>query len=210
MIQRSAIRRTATLLFIALLCSAAPLLAQANDYVTEEEEDLIRDAQGLQARVPLYIKFLDNRIVALGLRERTAKEREQDKKDLENYEHEAKAAAKAKGDVELRAKPLNGDIYLRKTTKTELLRGYIQIVDETMDYIDDSFEQRLDVRSYVETLEKFLREQLTRFAKLETETPAEASALKATVSHSEQAIDDCEKALRKLPKTERLPADPKG
>jgi hypothetical protein len=210
---RSAIRRTTTtLLTLALLCSSAPLFAQGADYVTVEEEDLIRDAQGLQARVPLYLKFLDNRIVALGLRERTAKEREQEKKDLADYEHEAKAAASAKnkGDVELRAKPLLGDVYLRKETKTELLRGYMQIVDETMDYIDDSFEQRLDVRDYVQTLEKFLQEQLSRFARLETQTPAEVSALKATVSHSEQAIEDCQKALRSLPKTERIPANPKG
>ena len=62
---------------IAALAATALLLisvsirgqgGQGTDYVTEEEEDLIRDAQGLNLRVPLLIKFLDNRIVALGLR----------------------------------------------------------------------------------------------------------------------------------------------
>ena len=67
--------------------------SQGFDYVTDEEEDLIRDAQGPQLRVPLFLKLLDNRIVALGLRERTAKEREQAKKDLEKYEREVKEAS---------------------------------------------------------------------------------------------------------------------
>ena len=64
--------------------------AQRTDYVTEEEEDLIGDAQGLQMRVPVFLKLLDNRIVALGLRDRTPKEREQTKKDIADYERDKK------------------------------------------------------------------------------------------------------------------------
>ena len=60
---------------VAIALFLLPVGLQAQDYVTEEEEDLIRDAQGLTLRVPLLIKFQDNRIVALGLRERTPKER---------------------------------------------------------------------------------------------------------------------------------------
>jgi hypothetical protein len=86
----------------------------------------------------------------------------------------------------------------------------MQIVDETMDYIDDAYDRHEDVRQHVETLQKFLEEQLTRFRKLQTQTPAEASALKATISHSEQSIEDCRKALQTLPKTERVPVKPKG
>jgi hypothetical protein len=174
--------------------------AQGTDYVTEEEEDLIRDAQGLALRVPLLLKFLDNRIVALGLRERSAKEREQAKKDMEKYEREVKDAAKVK-DAEVRAKPVNPDVYLRKHTRAELLRGFMQITDEIMDNIDDAYDRKLPVREHVEALEKFLDEQLPRLAKLQPTTPAETSAVQAVTTHTEKAIDDCRNALKTLPKT---------
>lgn len=188
---------------VSVLCFAGVLRAQTADYVTDEEEDLIRDAQGLKDRVPLFIKLLDNRIVALGLRERTAKEREQAKKDLERYEMEVKQASKVK-DAEIRAKPLRPDVYLRNTTRTELLRGYMQIIDELMDNIDDAHDRKLQVREYVVVLEKFMSEQLPRLRKLESKTATEASAVKNAIAHSERAIEDCLQAMESLPKTERI------
>jgi hypothetical protein len=185
---------------VLLLLPGHSLKAQGFDYVTEEEEDLIRDAQSISLRVPLLLKFLDNRIVALGLRERTAKEREQAKKDLENYESEVKAASRVK-DAEVRAKPLSPDVYLRKATRPELLRGFMQIIDEAMDNMEDAHERKLPVREQVEALQKFLREQLPRLEKFQPATPSETSALKATISHTQEAIEDCEKALESLPKT---------
>src|SRR5688572_804145 len=190
----------AALAATALLLLSVSIKGQGFDYVTEEEEDLIRDAQGLTLRGPLLLKFLDNRIIALGLRERTAKEREQTKKDIAEYERELKDAAKVK-DAEVRAKPVNPDIYLRKFTRTELLRGFMQITDELMDNIDDSYDRNLPVREHVEALERFLNEQLPRFSKLHTATPAETTALKATIAHAEKAIEDCKTALKTLPKT---------
>jgi hypothetical protein len=195
-------RHVITLAAAILLCTAVTFGSQATDYVTEEEEDLIRDAQGLQTRVPAFLKFLDNRIVALGLRERTAKEREQTKKDLDNYDREVKAASRVK-DAEVRAKPVNPDVYLRKMTKPELLRGFIQITDEIKDNLDDAFDRSLPVREHVEALQKFLTEQLPRFAKFQPATSAESAALKAVISHSEAVIEECEEALKKLPKTLR-------
>jgi hypothetical protein len=155
-------------LFLAIL-----LTAQQNyDYVTPEEEDLIRDAQGLQLRVPAFLRLLDNRIVALGLRERTAKEREQTKKDIAGWEARKKEAERLKiPDIEMPAKPLNPDIYLRNTTRSELLQGYTQIIDETMDNIEDAFERKLDVREHVESLQKFVVEQLPRIKTLVAKTP---------------------------------------
>jgi len=203
MIQRSPVRR-ALITAILLACASVRLPAQGFDYVTEEEEDLIRDAQTLEMRVHLYIQLLDNRIVELGLRERTEKEREQAKKDLENYEREAKSVAKIPN-AELRAKPLKPDVYLRNTSRTELLRGYQQIIDETMDYIDDAHDRKLEVRDSIESLEKFLSEQLPRFGKLEPKTTSEASVIKSTITHSEQAVQDCRDALKTLPKTVKTP-----
>lgn len=187
-------------LLAALLVCAAHVSAQGYDYVTPEEEDLIRDAQGIEARVPLMLKLLDNRIVALGLRERTAKEREQAKKDLAKYEAEVKVASRVP-DAQVRAKPVNPDVYLRDASRSELLRGFMQIVDETMDYIEDSYDRKLDVRDEVESLEKFLSEQLPRLRTLEPKTPAESSTIKSAVAHSERALQDCRDALQTLRKT---------
>ena len=196
--------RLTTIVFSVLLLAGIALATQRTDYVTEEEEDLIRDAQGLKMRVPVYLKLLDNRILALGLRERTAREREQTKKDIAEYEREKKEIEKFKVEnAELRAKPLDPNIYLRNTPRAELLRGYMQIIDESLDNIDDAFEQHLEVREYIESLEKFASEQLPRLRKLEAKTSAESSALKATLSHSEQAIEDLRNALKTLPKTEK-------
>jgi hypothetical protein len=194
----------AALFVLTALAPAVAFLAQGIDYITVEEEDLIRDAQGLQLRVPLFLKLLDNRIVALGLRERTAREREQTKRDLAAYEADVRAAAKVK-DAEVRARPVNPDVYLRNTSRTELLRGYMQIIDETMDNIDDAYERKLQVRGQVEDLQKFLVEQLPRLNKFEAKTDAEATVIKSTIAHSERAIEDCRKALLTLPKTERNP-----
>jgi hypothetical protein len=187
-------------LFLAIL-----LTAQQNyDYVTPEEEDLIRDAQGLQLRVPAFLRLLDNRIVALGLRERTAKEREQTKKDIAGWEARKKEAERLKiPDIEMPAKPLNPDIYLRNTTRSELLQGYTQIIDETMDNIEDAFERKLDVREHVESLQKFVVEQLPRIKTLEAKTPSETAALKAAITHSESVIEEIREALKQLPKTEK-------
>ena len=70
-----------------------------------------------------------------------------------------------------------------------------------MDNIDDAYERNLPVREHVEALEKFLSEQVPRFESLQAVTPAEITALKATISHTEMAIEDCRKALKTLPKT---------
>jgi tetratricopeptide (TPR) repeat protein len=204
------IRRQLATLAAAILFfhAGVGLRSQSFDYVLDEEEDLIRDAQGLQLRVPLFLRLLDNRIVALGLRERTAKEREQVKKDIEKYEREVKEAKQVK-DAEVRARPLNPDVYLRKATKSELLRGYMQIVDEIMSNIDDAYDRKLPVREEVEALEKFLIEQLPRLSKFEPSTSAETSSIKSAISHSEEAIEDCRKALKTLPKNLKTAPAPK-
>jgi hypothetical protein len=191
-----------------LLLGGIAIAAQQVDYVTEEEEDLIRDAQGLKLRVPLLLKLLDNRIVALGLRERTAKEREQTKKDIAAYDAEKRDIDKVKAkvpDAEIRAKPVNPDVYLRDYTRAELLRGYMQIVDETMDNIDDAYDRNQDVRDHIESLQKVVTENLSRFKTFQPKNENETSALKAAIKHSEQALEDIEGALKAVPKTEKKP-----
>jgi hypothetical protein len=195
--------RTSGLLAAILACAAfAAFAAQKTDYLTEEESDLVRDAQGLQLRVPALLKLADHRLVALGLRELTAKEREQIKKDLANYEREVKEAAKVK-DAEVRAKPVNPAIYLRNYSRTELLRGYMQVIDEAMSNIDDAYDRKQEVRPAVENLEAFVRTQLPLLRKFEPKSPGETSVIKATIEHSERALSDTREALELIPKTEK-------
>lgn len=196
--------RLGALLCSILLVTGIAVAQTRTDYVTEEEEDLIRDAQGLKLRVPVYLKLLDNRIVALGLRDRTAKERDQTKKEIAEYERKKKEIEKLKIEgTELPARPVNPDIYLRNAPRAELLRGYMQIIDETMDNIEDAFEQHLDVREHIESLSRFVVEQLPKLKTFEAKTASETSALKAAIAHSEQSIQDLQEALKLIPKTEK-------
>jgi hypothetical protein len=198
---------TAILVLLVVLAVATPLPAQRVDYITDEESDLIRDAQGLELRVPALLKLADYRLVALGLRELTDKERNQIKKDIEQYETEARLAAKLKiQDIEVRAKPLNPVVYLRNFPRTELLHGYMQVIDEAMDNIDDAFDRRLEVRPSVEELQKFVRTHLPLLHKFVPKTERaerETAVIAATIEHSEQSLDTIGEALRLLPKTEK-------
>src|SRR5688572_9898488 len=182
-------------------------IAQQTDYLTEAESDLIRDAQGIELRVRALLKLADNRIVALNLRELSAKEREEIRKDIERYESEARAVAKIEG-AELRAKPVNPVVYLRNHPRSELLRGYMQVLDETMDNIDDAYIRKLEVRDAVEQLAVFVTEQLPRLKKFAPSSNLETSLIKTAIEHSEQVLADVRDALETLPKTERKALKP--
>jgi hypothetical protein len=81
----------------------------------------------------------------------------------------------------------------------------MQIIDETKDNLDDSYDRKIPVRNQVEALEKFLTEQLPRFEKFEGSTPAETDAARSVIEHSQRAIEDCQEALKTLPKTLKQP-----
>jgi hypothetical protein len=190
----------------ALLMAAAGM-AQKTDYLTESEADLVRDAQGIELRVRALLKLADNRIVALGLRELSAKEREEIRKDIERYESEAKAVKKIEG-AELRARPVNPAVYLRNYARSDLLRGFMQVLDETMDNIDDAYIRKLEVRPAVEELEAFVALQIPRFKKFSPSSPLETSLIQTVIEHSELVLADVQDALKTLPKTERRPSKP--
>src|SRR5262245_35920347 len=64
-----------------VLLGCAIAAAEKNEYFTEGEIDLIRDAQELPKRVEVCLRLADIRLVELGLKERPAKEKEKDRKD---------------------------------------------------------------------------------------------------------------------------------
>jgi hypothetical protein len=50
------------------------------EYFTEDELDLIRDAQELRYRVPTYFKLAERRLIFIGLKQQSDKEKEKEKK----------------------------------------------------------------------------------------------------------------------------------
>ena len=68
-------------LFFAGPLAAAPRI----DYLTDDELDLIRDAQELSQRLPAYFKLAEKRLVVLGVSKKDEKEIEAERKKLEQY-----------------------------------------------------------------------------------------------------------------------------
>src|SRR3954452_10889787 len=61
---------------------AAPLLATAKkEYFTEDELDMIREAQELNQRVPTYLQLAERRLVFLGIMEKSQQTIEKERKE---------------------------------------------------------------------------------------------------------------------------------
>ena len=184
-----------------LLLTSATATAQRREYFTEAELDTIRDAQGLKARVPAYFTLADKRLAALGVKEKTEKEQEQERKAQEQFDKRVRDAQKAG-----RTPPKTfetPDSYLLDFTKPELFRGYIQALDEVMSNIDDAYNRRLDVRDALEEFEKYCSEQLALLKEFQPKTDAESTAMEDAVETTERALADAQAALEIVPKTEK-------
>jgi hypothetical protein len=192
----------ALILAIAL---AAPRPAAAKDeYLTEDEIDLIRDAQELAQRVPVYLKLAEKRLAFLGLIERTEQEIEKERKVKEQAAKDAKKPPKP-GETKANAKntALEDMTYLADFTRSELLRGYAQAIDEVMNNIDDAYGRRLEVRDSLEDLEKFTRETGAVLGKFQPKNGSEQSALSEAVDKAKEANSGAKEAMSVVPKTEK-------
>src|ERR1041385_43742 len=91
------------------------------EYFTEDELDLIRDAQELNVRVPTYLKLAERRLVFLGIMEKSQEQIAKEKKEKEKREKDAKKKppsldSKANADKV----SLEDDSYLDDFTHAEL------------------------------------------------------------------------------------------
>src|ERR1019366_7798563 len=132
-----------------------------------------------------------------------AAEKEKEKKDQQQYELAVKRAG-PNGAVYVKH-PVDDLAYLNKFTHAELLRGYIQALDESMDNIDHAYSDKRDVRGPVENLEKFTRESMPILEKFEAKNDAEKTALKDALDKAKEANDGAKEALKKVPKTQKKP-----
>jgi hypothetical protein len=192
--------KVSLLLIVSL--AAAVYAAPKKEYFTEDELDLIRDAQELNMRVPTYLKLAERRLIFLGIMEKSQQEIEKERKAKEK-----RAKQEKKGPLDSRANadkaPIDDTSYLEDFSPAELLRGYIQALDEIMTNIDDAYNRKMDVRDSVEDLVKFTRDTIPLLEKFKPKNQSERAALQDAVDKANQASSDAKEALKVVPKTEK-------
>jgi len=190
---------------IALLL-ATSLFAAKKEYFTEDELDLIRDAQELSQRVPVYFKLAERRLIFLGLMEKSEKEKEKERKEREKREKEKKKA----GDTRATSNKVDPDdtSYLADFTSAELLRGYIQALEEVTTNIDDTYSRKLDVRDQLEDLERFTRETIPVLEKFKPKNDVEKRAMEDAMEKANEVKQQAVDALKSVPKTEKKRKQP--
>ena len=178
--------------------------AAADEYLTEDELDLIRDAQELSQRVPVYLKLAQKRLAFLGLIEKSKEEIEKEQKERAKREKDAKKPANpAETKANAKKVTLEDMTYLADFTRSELLRGYVQALDEVMSNIDDAFNRRLEVRDSLEDLEKFTRETMPVLQKFQPGNDGEKFALEEAADRAKEANTGAKDAMNIVPKTEK-------
>jgi hypothetical protein len=196
--------RLLPLLSLVAIIAGTPRLAAAQqhkEYFTEAEIDAIRDAQEIKLRIPVLFDLADRRLFFLGIKEKTEKQIEEDRKIREKRQKEAQKVAKAGGPKP--AEPVDPDAYLADFTKSELLRGYVEALDEAMNNIDDAYERKFDVRESLEDLEKYTRDTLPLFDKYQSKSGTEQAALLDARDKTQEALNGAREAMGTVPKTEK-------
>ena len=188
-------------LLIVLSFAASLFAAPKNEYFTEDELDLIRDAQELGQRVPVYFKLAERRLIFLGLMEKSEKEKEKERKEKEKRDKKKKKA----GDTRATANKVDPDdtSYLADFTSAELLLGYIEALDEITSNIDSAYSRKLDVRDSLEDLEKFTVETIPVLEKFKPKNDTERAAIEEAIEKAKDTQAETKEALRSVPKTEK-------
>jgi hypothetical protein len=186
---------------LAALLAASLSATPKKDYFTEDELDLIRDAQEISARVPVYFKLAERRLIFLGLMEKSAEQIEKERKEKEKRAKEQKKASDTRATAN--KAPIDDTSYLDNFTPAELLRGYTQALDEVTTNIDDAYSRKLDVRDSLEDLAKFVRETQPVLEKFKPRNAAERTAVEEAMEKAKQTAADTKEALSIVPKTEK-------
>ena len=189
-------------LFVLLSFATSLSALPKKEYFTEDELDLIRDAQEINQRVPVYFKLAERRLIFLGLMEKSQKEKEKEQKEKEKREKDNKKKA---GDTRATANKVDAEdtSYLADFTSAELLRGYIEALDEVTTNIDYAYSRKLDVRDPLEDLEKFTRETILVLEKFNPKNNSERTAMEDAIEKAKETQDQAKEALNTVPKTEK-------
>ena len=188
-------------LILAATLAISLFAAPKKEYFTEDELDLIRDAQELSARVPVYFKLAERRLVFLGIMEKSAQQIEKERKEKEKRDKEQKKSLDTRANAN--KAPVDDTAYLDNFTPAELLRGYAQALDEVTTNIDDAYSQKRDVRESLEDLAKFIKDTLPLLEKYQPKNDSARAALQEAIDKANQTATDTKEALSVVPKTEK-------
>jgi len=188
-------------LFLSVSLAMPLFPAAKKEYLTEDELDLIRDAQELSRRVPTYLQLAERRLIFLGLMEKSAEQREKERKEREKREKAQKKSVDTRATAN--KPPVDDTAYLDDFTPAELLRGYIQALDEIMTNIDDAYSRKLDVRDSLEDLVKFTGQTIPLLEKFKPKNDSDRAAMQDAIDKATQAAADAKQALSIVPKTEK-------
>lgn len=126
-------RRRLTFIALCLLPAlAAAAGAQQRDHLTEEEADLVREAQEIDKRTEVFIRAADRRLLVLA-----DPDAKQSKREEEQWGP------------------------LPRGTRLELLQDYKRLLEETMEKLDDAYERGQKNELVPKALNKF-KEAATR------------------------------------------------
>lgn len=163
----------------------------SGDYLTEEEDDHVREAQAAEARVKVFMKIADRRIKAITgatagqpatLPDKSDKHDKKDQKKIEDEEREWGP--------------------LPKASRAELLRHYARAIAECMAKLEDAYERNPKSASLPKAL-ALLRDaterqlQLLRAFSPETKNEKEVSALRDAIEEAETANKGARDGLSK-------------
>ena len=168
--------------FLGDLSGARSPLQLPGDYLTEEEDDHVREAQAAEARVKVFMKIADRRIKAIvGKPDRPDTPDEPDKK-VEGEEREWGA--------------------LPKASRGELLRHYAKAIAECMAKLEDAYERNPKSASLPKAL-TLLRDatdrhlQALRALSAEMKNENETAALRDAIGEAETANKGARDGLSK-------------
>lgn len=152
--------------------SARVSLQMPGDYLTEEEDEHVREAQAADARTKVFMRIADRRLKAIVAPPDTPAAETKDPKKLEGEEREW-------GPVP-------------KVSRLELLRHYARAISECMAKLEDAYERNPKSSALPKAL-AVLRDatdkhlQTLRALKLEMKTESELSAISGAIYEAETA-----------------------
>jgi hypothetical protein len=203
--------RTETAAAVAVLLVsvlfAEPASAQRRDYFTELEIANIQEAQEIGYRTEVLLGIAARRLALAGLIESD----ERDPSAGPGFGGKLgralitilnPAAAEEIKAVEDERAALDHD--LSGHSRADLLRGYSQALDETMDNIDDAYERnRGDITGSLENLRDFTETSRELLLSAEPESGNEEDAVQDAIEQTELAFEGARDALETIPRNER-------
>jgi hypothetical protein len=181
-----------TLLLLPLLGEAAAY-RQRREYFTELEINDIQLSQEIDDRTTVLLWIADRRLLELNPPEPDAEEGDGEPGFGVTVGNAIMRILNPEGAAELDrvdAERAELEDDLSTHTRADLLRGYVQALEETMDNIDDAYERnRGDVREPIAMLRSFSEQALVTLQELDASSDGESRALDDAIEQTELVID---------------------